>query len=106
MYSHLIPCCTKKRETSLLILGSVLFNLQNDNDNLQYLFISKCNRQYCKPLSNNSCSHDDLNYTVSNIMISIESALCGLIYVGETRQRLNLRIIKHYGDDHNNNTCL
>ncbi len=44
-------------------------------------------------------------HCASNIVYGIECALCGLIYVGETRQRLNFRMNDHRSNvnDPNNN---
>ena len=43
----------------------------------------------------NTHSHDDLNCKSSNVVYGIECNLCGLIYVGETKGRLNTRMNGH-----------
>ena len=101
-----------------------LSDILDFNDNHQYCSISKCNRKNCKTCdilitdthfqSNlttknyNTHSHEDLNCTASNIVYGIECTLCGLIYVGETRQRLNFRMNDHRSNvnDPNNNKFL
>ena len=77
----------------------------------QHCVIKKCKQKNCKTCnilitepsftsnltgkSYNTRSHDELNCTSANIVYGLECNLCGLIYVGETKGRLNVRMNGH-----------
>lgn len=81
------------------------------NDDEPHCTISKCGIKNCKTcnilitdpyfsssLTNKTFhtrSHDDLSCKSTNLIYGLECNLCGLIYVGETQERLNKRMCGH-----------
>ena len=91
---------------------SVLLEDVLDFENVQsHCSVSKCGIKNCKTCkilitdtkiksnltnrSYNIYSWDDLNCTSANLIYGLECSLCGLIYVGETKGRLNARMCGH-----------
>ena len=88
-----------------------LHDILDFNDTEQHCFISKCRTQQCKTcnifitythftsnLTNKNYftrSYDDLNFKSANVVYGLECNLCGLVYVGETKDKLHTRICGH-----------
>ena len=100
--THIQPC-------SVLLKDILVFD-----DTVQHCRISKCETKGCKTcailitdaeftsnLTKKSYftrSYDDLNCKSINVVYGLECNLCGLVYVGETKGRLNKRMCGHRSD--------
>ena len=90
---------------------SLLVDILDFNDTEQQCLISKCRTKNCKTcnilitdvhntsnLTNKSYvtrSYDDLNCKSANVVYWLECNLCGLVHVGETKDKLHKRIFGH-----------
>ena len=95
-----------------------LHDILDYDDTEQHCTISQCKTKNCKTCAIlitdtyftsdltkktfNTRSYDDLNCKSTNIVYGLECNLCGLIYVGETKGRLNKRICGHRSGINNN----
>ena len=108
-------------QTLLTTTGSMSL-LVDFNDTEQQCLISKCRTKNCKTcnilitdvhntsnLTNKSYvtrSYDDLNCKSANVVYWLECILCGLVHVGETKDKLHKRICGHRSGNINVNDIL
>ena len=106
MFNNIRPCSVQ------------LNDILNYNDNEQHCNISRCGVKNCKTCnilitdttfssnltkkSYHTRSYDDLNCKSENVVYGLECNLCGLVYVGETKGRLNKRMNGHRSSINNN----